>query len=195
MAAVVAAYKDGRLSPLEDFPPYQGIRQHSTFHEQRQPFQEQPYKTPQYQSYRQRPYRQDSSSYREQISFRDYSLPKSRPFYGDRQSFRDASDLKNQASFFTDGPSFPNHRYKYPTSFKDEIQDQSVGEQYSYQQESFPNDFRISDLYKDQEPPGQQTFGRDSEYLKHGKSFNKQGSYRLSSVFAMSKSPFAKNGA
>ncbi|XP_076283942.1 uncharacterized protein LOC143210707 isoform X2 [Lasioglossum baleicum] len=168
MAAVAAAgYKDGRLSPLEDFPPYQGIRQHPPFHEQHQPFREPPFKSQQYQSYRQRPYRQDSSSYHEQVPFRDYPS-KTRPFYTDGSSFRDASDLKSQPSFFLDGSPFSSQQYsRDQTQFRSEVQDEPASSQYSYRQGPFSNDVRFSDLYKEQDQPPQ-SFIRDSEYLKHG---------------------------
>nr|XP_033339163.1 mucin-5AC-like [Megalopta genalis] len=168
MATVVAAgYKDGRISPMEDFPPYQGIRQHPPFHEQHQPFREPPFKVQQYQSYRQRPYRQDSSSYSEQVPVRDYPS-KGRPFYADGPSFRDAPDMKNQPSFFADGPSFSSQSFSRDQPyFRSEIQDEPMSSQYSYRQGPFSNDFRFSDLYKEQDQPPQ-SFIRDSEYLKHG---------------------------
>ncbi|XP_076237879.1 uncharacterized protein LOC143181384 [Calliopsis andreniformis] len=175
MAVAVAAYKDRR--GLEDFPPYQEVNQHPPFHEQHQPFREQPFKS-QYQSYRQRPYRQDFSSYDEQLPFKDrpvfkdYPSANIRQFYGDSASFRDSPDLKKQTPFFVDGPSFRDQ-----SSFKNEqVLDQSLNDQYSYQRPSFRDDFRFSDFYdkpssgyKGQEQPGQATpFTRDSEYLKHG---------------------------
>ncbi|XP_031837914.2 uncharacterized protein LOC116429287 [Nomia melanderi] len=169
MAVAAAAFKDGRLSPLEDFPPYQGIRQHPPFHEQHQPFREQPFKTQSYQSFRQRPYRQDMSSYSEQPTFRDYPTSKSRPFYADGpSSYRDTPDMKNQPPFYLDGPPFAGQQYREPTGFRETLQDDPMPSKYPYQRESFPNDFRFSDLYKEQEQPGPQSFGRDSEYLKHG---------------------------
>ncbi|XP_043251680.1 uncharacterized protein LOC122396948 [Colletes gigas] len=185
MTVAVAAYKDGRrtLSPLEDFPPYQGPRQYPSFHEQHQPFREQgPFKAQQYQSYRQRPYRQDLSSFPERLSFRDqsllrdYSLTKNRPFYVDNSSFRDVPDSKGQASFFIDGASFRDQRFREPT-FRNEqsFQDQSLDDQYSFQQQSFADNYRFPDSYdkqinsyNEQKQAGQQQFGRDSEYLKHG---------------------------
>ncbi|XP_053972976.1 uncharacterized protein LOC128873420 [Hylaeus volcanicus] len=186
MTVVVSAYKDERrtLSPLEDFPPYQGTRQHPPFHEQHQPFREQSLKTQPYQSYRQRHYRQETSSYPERLSYRDqpflrdYSSSKSRPFYGDSSSYRDGPDLKGQASFFIDGTSFRDHRYRdRDTVIRNEqsFHDQALNEQYSYQPQPFGDDFRYSDSYdkltnsyKDQKYSQPESFGRDQEYLKHG---------------------------
>ncbi|XP_076682594.1 uncharacterized protein LOC143376313 isoform X2 [Andrena cerasifolii] len=187
MAVAVVAYKDGRgsLPPLEDFPPYQGARKQPPFHEQHQPFREQ-FKSQLYQSYRQRPYSQDlSPSYSEQLPFRDQSLlrdypsGKSRRFYGDSSSVRDAADLKRQTSFYLDGAPFKDQQYRDQPPFRNEqsLQDQPLNDQYSYLQPSFRDDFRFSDLYdkpisslKEQAQPDQQTvsYGRDLEYLKHG---------------------------
>ncbi|XP_076173385.1 uncharacterized protein LOC143149700 [Ptiloglossa arizonensis] len=183
MAVTVVAYKDrrrGPLSPLEDFPPYQGVRRYPSFDEQHQPFREQSFKT-QYQSYRQRPYRRDT--FPERLSFKDhpllkdYSPTKSRSFYADRSSFRDAPDSKGQASFFIDGGSFRDQQFREPiTVFKNEqtLQGPISNDRYSYQQQSFGDDFRFTDTYDKQitsyksQESGQELPLRDLEYLKHG---------------------------
>lgn len=182
MAVAVAAYKDRRA--LEDFPPYQAARQHPPFHEQHQPFREQSFK--QFQSFRQRPYRQDLSSYADQLPFRerpvfrDYPSERSRPFYEESPSFGDSGGLKRESSFYLDGP------FRDQPPFKgDQVLDQSLSD-IPYQQPSFRDDFRFSDLYdkpidsyKGQGQGQAVSFGRDSEYLKHGKLMMDDGELRM----------------
>nr|XP_034180240.1 mucin-5AC-like [Osmia lignaria] len=172
--SVTVGHKERRNSALENFPPYPDARQGLSFHEQHQPFREASFHPQQYQSYRHRPYRQDLSSFAQQLSYRDqslprdYSSPKNRPFYTDGSFFRDTSNYKGQSSFFSDGASF-----KDQTRLKNEIlKDQTLNDQYSYQQPSFRDDFRFADLYdkpissyREQQP---EEFSKESDYLKHG---------------------------
>lgn len=187
---VVAAYKKGRrYSALEDFPPYQETDWHPSSHDHS--FREPPFKTQQYQPYqpyRHRPYRQDLPPHAEQLSFkdqlllRDYALLKDQLFYDNNSSFKNASDFHGQSSFFANGTPFKNQENKDRTVYRSErpFQYQSLDDRYSSYRQTYRDDFRFADVYdkpiefhKEQSRQQQvDSFGRDSEYLKHGKHLN-----------------------
>ncbi|XP_043510936.1 uncharacterized protein LOC122529170 [Frieseomelitta varia] len=179
---VVAAYRKGRrYSALEDFPPYQETDWYPSSHDHS--FREPPFKTQQHQPYRYRPYRQDlpphseQLSFKDQLSLRDYALLKDQPFYDNISSFKNASDFHGQ-SFFANGTPFKYQGDKDRTVYRNErpFQYQPLNDRYSSYRQTYRDDFRFADVYdkpieshKEQSRQQQvDSFGRDSEYLKHG---------------------------
>ncbi|KAK1123150.1 hypothetical protein K0M31_008783 [Melipona bicolor] len=179
---VVAAYRKGRrYSALEDFPPYQETDWHPSSHDHS--FRGPPFKTQQYQPYRYRPYRQDLPPQAEQLSFkdqlllRDYALLKDKLF-DNSSSFKNASDFHGQSSFFANGTPFKNQEDKDQTVYRNErpFQYEPLDDRYSSYRQTYRDDFRFADVYdkpieshKEQSRQQQvDSFGRDSEYLKHG---------------------------
>ena len=185
---VVAAYRKGRrYSALEDFPPYQETDWHPSSHDHS--FREPPFKTQQYQPYRYRPYRQDLTPHAEQLSFkdqlslRDYALKlRDQPFYDNSSSFKNASDFHGQSLFFANETPFKYQEDKDRTVYRNErpFQYQPLNDRYSSYRQTYRDDFRFADVYdkpiefhKEQSRQQQvDSFGRDSEYLKHGKHPN-----------------------
>lgn len=181
MVAIAAAYRKGRRSvssSLENFPPYQRPVWHPSLYEQHRSFRELSPKTQQYPPYRQRSNRQDISPRPEQSPFRDqpyqdYPPHRYRPYYETDPSFKNVSDFLGPSSYFADGSSYRYHQERDQTPYR--------GKQPSYHyqddRQSFRDDYRFLDQYEKpinhyKEQSGQQqveSFGRDPEYLKHGK--------------------------
>lgn len=186
MAVVVAAYKNGRrnsvISALDDFPPYQRVHGHSHFRDQHHPFREQSFKTQPYRPYRYRPHRQDLFPHPEQLSLRDqmllreYATRKNLSFYDNK----DVSDFRGLSPF----SGLKNQRNEDPGVYGNSypFRHRMLDDRYSSYRQSFHDDVRFSDLYDKsmnfyKGQLGQQqvgSFGRDAEYLKHGKHLNRE---------------------
>lgn len=202
MVAIVASYGKGRRSvssSLENFPPYQRPVWHPPLYEQHRSFRELPSKTQQYPPYRQRSNRQDippprpaeQSPFRDQ-PYQDYPSNRYRPsYYEIDPSFKNVSDLHGPSSYFADGSSYRYHQER-------DHQIPYAGKQPSYHyqddRQSFRDDYRFPDHYDKinhyKEQSGQQqveSFGRDPEYLKHGKHLVSRGETLLSR-FVISRS-------
>lgn len=185
MVAIAAAYRKGRRSvpsSLENFPPYQRPVWHPPLYEQHRSFRELSPKTQEYPAYRQRSNRQDISPRPEQFPFRDqpyqdYPSHRYRPYYEiEPSSFKNVSDFHGPSSYLADTGS--SYRYQQERDQIPFFRNKQPSYQYRDDRQSFRDDYRFADQYdkpinhyKEQFLGQQQveSFGRDPEYLKHGK--------------------------
>lgn len=196
MVAIAASYRKGRSSvssSVENFAPYQRPVWHPPLYDQHRSFRELSPKTQQYPPYRQRSNRQDIPPRPEQSPFRDqpyqdYPPHRYRPYYETDPSFKNVSH--GPSSYFADGSSYHQERDQIPYT----------GKQPSYQDDRqfFRDDYRFPNQYDKpinyyKEQSGQQqveSFGRDPEYLKHGKHLESRETLLSSFVERFSLAPF-----